>query len=319
MEPSNASSMELVQHLWAEECDGKNFVFSPFSINAALGLLASGSNGLTLQQLLEFLKSENLDHLNSVYSLIIDSLDEKRIGTERGGPKLSFISGVWVDISHTLKPSFKEIASSIYKAEAISVNFKTKAKEILKAVNKWVEDHTNGLIRNLLPGRSITSQTKFVLANALYFKGSWEQGKTLSWAICHIGSTRHLKTFALEMLLFNLEASRVLKELGLVLPFDPAEAELTEMVSDGTERLYVSEVIHKCFVEVDEEGTEAAAATAVGKLQIASRPFRRRRLPVINFVADHPFMFIIRDNYSGVLLFMGHVLNPLLNSDDDHE
>ena len=73
---------------------------------------------------------------------------------------------------------------------------------------------------------------------------------------------------------------------------------------DGTKDLFISAVIHKAFVAVDEEGTEAAAATGVVmKLKAAPRP-----APV--FRADHPFVFIIRDNVSGSILFLGRFADP---------
>ncbi|XP_026384473.1 serpin-ZXB-like [Papaver somniferum] len=120
--------------------------------------------------------------------------------------------------------------------------------------------------------------------------------------------------------LFDLKASRVLKEVGIVLPFDKRNAELTEIHSGGitstedNNRLHVSNVFHKCFVEVDEEGTEAAASTAfLGSLMYSCME-PTTSPPRVDFVADHPFMFIIREDQSGAVLFMGHVFNPFLNS-----
>ena len=74
-----------------------------------------------------------------------------------------------------------------------------------------------------------------------------------------------------------------------------------------SEPLQISEVIHKAFIEVNEEGTEAAAATAVimkKRVSISTRP----RIPV--FKADHPFVFVIRDNKSGSILFVGRLSDP---------
>jgi len=68
-------------------------------------------------------------------------------------------------------------------------------------------------------------------------------------------------------------------------------------------KIWISQIRHKAFVEVNEEGTEAAAATAV-ELKIRSAP----RHPV--FRADHPFLFLIQDNQSGSVLFMGRVVDP---------
>lgn len=94
-----------------------------------------------------------------------------------------------------------------------------------------------------------------------------------------------------------------LKAMGMPLAFDMAKADFTAM-NGGKEPLGISEVIHKAFVDVNEEGTEAAAATAV-LMRVTGMP----REPVV-FRADHPFLFLIRDLHSGAILFMGRVVDP---------
>ena len=73
---------------------------------------------------------------------------------------------------------------------------------------------------------------------------------------------------------------------------------------NGKKDLYISAVIHKAFISVNEEGTEAAAATAV-VMRLKSKP---RPNPV--FRADHPFVFLLKDNQTGSILFMGRVMEP---------
>ncbi len=68
--------------------------------------------------------------------------------------------------------------------------------------------------------------------------------------------------------------------------------------------LYISQVKHKAFVEVNEEGTEAAAVTSVEMQTTSVRP------PRFSFVADRPFFYAIRDNETGSVLFMGTVVEP---------
>jgi serpin B len=94
----------------------------------------------------------------------------------------------------------------------------------------------------------------------------------------------------------------VLSDLGMPTAFIPGKADLTGMNGTGP-RLFISAVVHKAFVDVNEEGTEAAAATAV-IVQATSA----RVTPV--FRADHPFVFLIRDNRSGSVLFLGRVADP---------
>jgi serpin B len=71
----------------------------------------------------------------------------------------------------------------------------------------------------------------------------------------------------------------------------------------GTRELYIDKVIHQAFIEVNEEGTEAAAATGVS-LRLTAAP------PGELFRADHPFIFLIRDLDTGLILFMGRVSDP---------
>ncbi|MFW6159469.1 MAG: serpin family protein [Planctomycetota bacterium] len=99
---------------------------------------------------------------------------------------------------------------------------------------------------------------------------------------------------------FNL--GRTLQAMGMTDAFSPAAADLSGM--DGSKRLFISDVVHKAFVDVNEEGTEAAAATAVAVEAESVGP-----LPV-TFRADHPFLFLIRDNRTGSLLFLGRVSDP---------
>ena len=75
----------------------------------------------------------------------------------------------------------------------------------------------------------------------------------------------------------------------------------------GKSDFAISAVIHKAYVDVNEEGTEAAAATAVTMRALA---MRSRQPPPITFLADHPFIFLIRDNHSSSILFMGRMADP---------
>jgi serpin B len=74
----------------------------------------------------------------------------------------------------------------------------------------------------------------------------------------------------------------------------------------GGRDLFISAAVHKAYINVDEKGTEAAAATGI-EFETASA---RQEPPPIYFTADHPFLFLIRDNRSGGILFMGRVTDP---------
>jgi serine protease inhibitor len=100
----------------------------------------------------------------------------------------------------------------------------------------------------------------------------------------------------------DFELSEYLKKMGMPDAFSLPPADFSGITGDKS--LYISNVIHKAFVAVDEEGTEAAAATSV-TMRLTSVP-----APPKVFRADHPFIFIIKDNRSQSILFMGRVMNP---------
>ncbi|XP_042476279.1 serpin-ZXA-like [Macadamia integrifolia] len=258
-----------------------------------------------------------------------------------------------------------------------------KAVEVANEVNSWADKETNGLIKEVLPPGSVDCSTRLIFANALYFKGAWNENfdasktndydfylvdgssvhvpfmtsKKKQYVRAHDGFKvlrlpykqgedkrcfsmyfflpdakdrlpglvekltselgfldRYLPSEAVKVgsfriprfkISFGFESSEVLKGLGLVLPFAGG---LTEMVDSPLgQNLAVSSIFQKSFIEVNEEGTEAAAASA-GVITLNSI-----RLPtnLIDFVADHPFIYLIREEMTGVVLFIGHVLNPL--------
>jgi serpin B len=100
------------------------------------------------------------------------------------------------------------------------------------------------------------------------------------------------------------EGSDALKQLGVRRAFDAEAADFSGMLE--RERLFVGVVLHKAFVAVDEAGTEAAAATIVG-MEAGSAP--APETPV-DFVADHPFLFLIRHDPTGAVLFLGRLATP---------
>jgi serpin B len=97
-----------------------------------------------------------------------------------------------------------------------------------------------------------------------------------------------------------------LRELGIQDAFDGSKANFKGMVY-RSEGLCISDVIHKAFVEVDETGTEAAAATAV-VFGLSASPIAAP--PPKEFKADHPFLFVIKHDATGAVLFMGRVADP---------
>jgi serpin B len=99
----------------------------------------------------------------------------------------------------------------------------------------------------------------------------------------------------------TLNLAQHLNGLGIKTAFDPANADLSGM--NGKRDLSVSTVLHRTFIDVDEEGTEAAAASGVASSTAAAAPTREVKV-------DHPILFLIRENRAGMVLFFGRVADP---------
>jgi serpin B len=302
-------------------------------------------------------------------------------------PQTSFACGVWVDRGWALTPEFRDAAASRYAAVAESVDFVSEPEAARRRVNAFVSEATKGLIGDVLPPGSVNSFTVLVLANAIYFKGTWARPfdrfrtfaapfhlpdgatvrapfmttslfkeqlvavfpgfKALKLPYKNDGGARQAMFYMLLLLpdgealkisdlydkavstpgfirrhtpvdevpvgrfmvpkfkfTFEFEASDDMQKLGVNRAFGGGD--FSGMVSGGN-GLCISGVYHKATVEVDEVGTVAAAATAVCMQQCA-----RMSPPPVDFVADRPFLFTIVEEVSGVVLFLGHVVNPLV-------
>ncbi|KAF6172317.1 hypothetical protein GIB67_024939 [Kingdonia uniflora] len=122
------SCLQFLESVGMNDAKDLNFVYSPFSMQLALSLLAYGSKGDTLKQTLSFLNFKSLKDLNHVSCQLVDFVNTNIVG----GPILSCVGGVWLDQSLTIKPSFKEVASTVYRAEAEVVDFQNKVSHKLK-------------------------------------------------------------------------------------------------------------------------------------------------------------------------------------------
>ena len=264
----------------------------------------------------------------------------------------------------------------------INLDFASQPEIARNTINRWVEDKTNDKIKDLLPAGSITHDTKLVITNAIYFKGTWvkqfakdetkadkffvspgnsvdvqmmqrtdqdatfnyaetgglqvlempythSSGKELSMVVILPEENESLASAegslsgnGLSDLKSRLSSQRVmvyfpkfkmetdyslagdLKAMGMPLAFSD-NADFSGM--DGTRNLVISDIVHKAYIDVNEEGTEAAAAT--GGIFTSKAIFQEQPVPV--FRADHPFIFFIQDRDTGAILFMGRVMNPV--------
>ncbi|XP_065155055.1 leukocyte elastase inhibitor-like isoform X10 [Paramisgurnus dabryanus] len=294
---------------------------------------------------------------------------------------LSLANRLYGEKSYQFIDKFISETQKYYQAGLESVDFIKNSEAARVNINNWVEENTQGKIKDLLKHGVLNNLTRLVLVNAIYFKGNWEKkfkkeatvdqrfkvnknktkkvkmmkqksefpvtfipevnsqilelpyvGKNLSMLIIlpneieddTTGLQQLEKTLTYEKLMewtkpdnmyqleveislpkFKLEETydmmNLLVKLGMVDAFDIGKANFSAMSPKND--LVVSEVIHKSFVEVNEEGTEAAAATGVVIMT------KCLRLPKI-FNADHPFLFFIRHNPTNTILFYGRFCSP---------
>ena len=260
-----------------------------------------------------------------------------------------------------------------YEGGLREVDFAGAPQPSRKTINRWVEEKTRDKIKDLLGPDDITVDTRLVLTNAIYFKGSWarkfearatrtspfwlsDDRKVDAPMMAQEGTFRYLAQDLIEVVelpyagnqvsmvivfprkgvnlgrvegmltpenlrqwlsrmpekkmeviipKFKLESSfllnRALASLGMPDAFTQ-QADFSGMT--GQKDLLISAAIHKAFVEVNEEGTEAAAATAIvmGTKAVMDAPPR--------FVADRPFIFAIVDKTTSSVLFLGRLDEP---------
>ncbi|KAH7849744.1 hypothetical protein Vadar_022360 [Vaccinium darrowii] len=164
-----------------QEDFSENIVSSPLSINAVLNMVAAGTTGHTLKNILDFLGSKNIDEINSksrkMMAVAAGCGDGGSFENVGDGPILTVVNGVWVDERFPLVPKFKEeVLKGIFKCEANNVDFRTKANQVVDEINSWANIASRGLIKDILSPGSISRETTLILANALYFKGIWDRG-----------------------------------------------------------------------------------------------------------------------------------------------
>ena len=169
---------------------------------------------------------------------------------------------------------------------------------------RYAEDKTAQILE--LPYQGANLAMVVVLPRAVDGLAALEQSLSLSTLE---SSLKLLASHRVEISMprFKLTAQCELKSslsaLGMPIAFDAGKADFSGMT--GSRDLVISAVVHKAFVEVDEKGTEAAAATGV----VMARTAFVAAPPTV-FRADHPFLFLIRDKENGSILFLGRLARP---------
>ncbi len=369
---NNAFALDLYRLITARESD--NLIYSPYSLSLAFSMLYAGAQGETEAQMaraLHFLPQETQHPALNAVDQRLESLGKARPEEEEGVPfRLSLANAVWGQRGYAFKQPFLETLATQYGAGLRLVDFQASPETARQAINAWVAKETEKRIEELAPPGSVSSLTRLVLANAIYFKAGWlsrfTRADTADGSFTRLDGSQvtvplmHQKirldyaqgegyqavrlpyveqsvdmwvilpaqgrfeavqerlgaglldearrqaeawevTLALPRFDFEtkLELPELLKEMGLVGVFCP-EQDFGGMLEGGG--LCVDSALHRATITVDEEGSEAAAATMV-EVQVS-------KVQEVEMTVNRPFLFAILTRETGLILFLGQVLNP---------
>jgi serpin B len=370
----NQFALDLYAKLRGEE---SNLFFSPYSISTALAMTRAGARGDTaaeMDKVLHFTLPQ--EKLHSAFAGLIKEINGDPADKKRGY-QLNTANALWGQKDFGFKADFLKLVKDDYGAGLNELDFMGAPDPARQTINGWVEKETHDKIKDLLHKGDLTSDTKLVLTNAIYFKGEWASqfkkdqtkdepfylaadkkaaaplmnqrgdfsyfdggtfqalelpyaGKNLSMVVLlpkkidglgdlekHLTADKlggwvgklHMQEVIVSLPKFKTEQrislTKTLSEMGMKLAFDDRKADLSGMAGKPGD-LYISAVIHKAFVDVNEVGTEAAAATAV----VVTTESARIEPMTPEFRADHPFLFLIRDVRSDSILFLGRLADP---------
>ncbi|XP_049866109.1 alaserpin-like isoform X2 [Pectinophora gossypiella] len=352
-----AGNNRLTAKMFAEVVKTKpneSIVLSAFSVLTPLALLSQAAVGPSHDELLRAIGMPSDETTKQVFGQVNKKLRSVK------GVELKQANRLYIPKSYKLNEDYEAIARDVFDSEVKNVDF-SKNVETAKEINTWVESQTNNRIKDLVKARSLTSDTKVVLVNAIYFKGQWKEkfnpndtvdrdfhvtkDKTIKvptmykkanflYSECkdldakflrlpYVGDEASMLIIlpnqvdglaALEEKLKDPEAitratsdmferevevrlpkfkieteinlKDVLKAIDVNMLFDFTKAKLNKLLK-GENDLFVSDAIQKAFIEVNEEGAEAAAANEF--IAVAAAPLLPVR-PLI-FTVDRPFYF----------------------------
>ncbi|OQB23576.1 MAG: Serpin (serine protease inhibitor) [Firmicutes bacterium ADurb.Bin182] len=346
--------------------DGKNTLISPLSVLSALAMTANGAEGKTLSQMEE------------VFGLTVRDLNEylyAYIKTLPAGDKykLSIANSIWFkdDKSFTVSPDFLQANADYYGAGLYKAPFDNTT---LRDINNWVEDSTDGMIRDILD--RIPEEAVMYLVNAIAFDAEWEnvfydhqvrggvftkedgteQEAEMMYCTEHqyledTDAAGFIKYYADRKYAFvallpdegisvsqyvdsltgnklasmlkspadvqvnaaipkfesecSVEMSDILKAMGMTDAFDGAVSDFSGIGSSTAGNIFISRVLHKTYIAVDEMGTKAGAAALVEML--AGGAMETEDSKTVSL--DRPFVYMIIDCEANLPVFIGTVMD----------
>lgn len=367
----NVFSFDLFKKLYSSS--NGNVFYSPYSVFTALAMTYEGSNSDTAVEMRDVLNIEQgnesfHNYMKNLYILLNKNAEYD----------ISTANALWIKKNLNLLNDYLSVIENYYGGVANETDF-SNPELAAEKINHWVENNTNGLIKDLIQSSHIDPlYTALILTNAIYFKGVWKiqfDPVNTTDRSFEIDSDVFIDVETMSLVntkdYFNYTETEDLQLLELPYSGDdlsmiillPKEKELSEIIDTfdadqfkqliesmneemvdiylprfkyetsyglneplielgmanafssyadfskitGARDLQISNVLHKAYIDVNEEGTEAAAATAVIMVLTSNGNGGSSR---IIFDADHPFLYIVQHEETGTILFIGSVTNP---------
>ena len=356
------NSVKMTDMLSAEAF-GKNIMFSPTSLNFALGMIAEGAKGETKEILDDYLGTNDFAAYAKEY---LDKIKAYNTEDESYGyqSKVKIADAIWLDNGLTLQEKFKNTVSDSFGAEVESVDF-SAAEKTCDVINSWCNKNTEGLIPKIITPDLINDNTGLCLTNSLYFESGWSGepwnvsdteesfgkkektkymtctgdryyendkatafGRDYANGLSFIGilpndegdfnledldiggllkSNPEYDEVDCKMPKLNFETSTVLNDMLSSLGLDNLFSSNADFSGIADQNVNVDTILQKTKLELDENGTKAAAVTAV-TMECMSAAVENE--PIIKTVElTRPFAFLIYDRNNDEILFIGKVIS----------
>ena len=356
------NSVKLIDML-STEASGKNIMFSPTSLNFALGMIAEGAKGETKEVLSAYLGTSDFASYAKEY---LDKIQAYNTEDESYGyqSKVKIADAVWMDDGLTLQEKFKNTVSNSFGAEVKAVDF-SATEETCDIINSWCDKNTEGLIPKIITPDLINDNTGLCLTNSLYFESGWSGepwnvsdteenfgkiektkymtctgdqyyendkstafGRDYANGLSFIGilpndegdftledldisgllkSNPEYDAVDCKMPKLNFETSTVLNDMLSNLGLDNIFSSNADFSGIADQNVNVDTILQKTKLELDENGTKAAAVTAV-TMECMSAAVEKE--PIIKTVElTRPFAFLIYDRSNDEILFIGKVIS----------
>ena len=352
-----------------------NIMFSPTSLNLALGMVEEASEGNTGRQLNDFLVEEDFSNRAPELMKMADDATIDLTGSSYNSFKtmLQISNSLWLSDKYTIKEDYKNRITEVYRADIEEVSFEQdNLTDTVDRINNWCNEKTYEMIPEIITVANVKPETASVLVNTVYFESPWvaewdatsdidtftgldgEEYNTefiKSYDAGVFYKTKAFKAFGsryknglwfigilpneegefnlsdidFEELVTNPQEQYdeviatmpklnfdtsvdnlvdIMKNNGVTDVFDPEKSAVTGMVEK--EALHIDTIIQKTKIELDENGTKAAAATAIGMVGNCATIYDTPK--VVEITLDRPFAFAIYDAELNEVVFLGKVV-----------